>query len=551
MREITIEQIQALKDLPKDVRKKVCRNNFGLFLTYYFPHYIGYKFAPYHYDMVDDWHDLIDGTITELAWIMYRESAKTSFAKMGFCFLICYDIDPYVNADSYDGDNAERFLFDVAFELQTNKRIIEDFGQLYNTKRDPNQITQKQVKNFVTNPKKNADGHILKLGTRVEAYSTGEPVRGRLSGAMRPGFLVLDDFETKKTIKSVATTLAIRDHMQEFKLGLDSKRMRVLYLGNYISEYANVQMLIDRAKVDPMLRLRLIPVHDGVMPAWDDKYAMDDQTAAQTGKVSLEAKKRQMWTPEEGDTDWNAEMLCLPVDDSKAIFKKEMFQPITMAELAKKGIAWTYVTIDTPSAKEGQVDYNDYVGFCINYVTPPKDGKDQWHFKAWREHLGPTGIIDGIVKIIKDLKTQNANLKRIAWEDTAYTRGLETALRAKLKAENITISIHWLKPGGRAKEDRIRTGLLNRYENQMIFHIETDHNECAALENELLRFPNSQHDDCSDATAYQSDIAKAPGTVESQEEIVKSTPNAPFQRIKRSAYEDEIEDIHNPYADIE
>lgn len=547
MREITLEQIQALKDLPKDVRKMVCKNNFGLFLTYYFPHYIGYKFAPYHYEMVDDWHDLIDGTITELAWIMYRESAKTSFAKMGFCYLIAYDVDPYINADSYDGDNAERFLFDVAFELQTNKRIIEDFGQLYNTKRDPNQITQKQVKNFVTNPKKNEDGHITKLGTRVEAYSTGEPVRGRLSGAMRPGFLVLDDFETKKTIKSLATTLAIRDHMQEFKLGLDSKRMRVLYLGNYISEYANVQMLIDRAKVDSMIRVRMIPVHDGITPAWDDKYAMDDQTAVLTGKVSLEAKKRQMWTPEDGDADWYAEMLCQPIDESKAIFHKEMFQPITMQQIAQKGVVWAYVTIDTPSAKEGQVNFNDFVGFCINYVTPNGD----WHFKAWREHLGPSGIIDAMVRIYENLKKANIVLKRMAWEDTAYTRGLETALRAKIKEKQLTLSVHWLKPAGRAKEDRIRTGLLNRYENKMIFHLASDHNECADLENELLRFPNAQHDDCSDASAYQSDIAKTPGMEEKPEEVTQKTPNAPFQRVKRSAYEDEIEDIHNPYAEIE
>lgn len=536
-----------LKELPKAERKLACKINFGLFMAYYFPHYIQTEFAEYHYDMVDDWHDLIDGTITELAWIMYRESAKTSLAKMGFCYLICYDVDPYINADSYDGDNAERFLFDVAFELQTNKRLIQDFGQLYNTKRDPNQITQKQVKNFVTNPKKNEDGHITKLGTRVEAYSTGEPVRGRLSGAMRPGFLVLDDFETKKTIKSLATTLAIRDHMQEFKLGLDSKRMRVLYLGNYISEFANVQMLIDRAKHDPMLRVRLLPVHDGIKPAWDSKYAMTDAEAAITGKVSLEAKRRQMWTPEEGDADWYAEMLCQPIDESKAIFKKEMFKPITLAQIAQKGVTHTYVTIDTPSAKEGQVNFNDFVGFCINYVTPNND----WHFKAWREHLGPSGIIDAIVRIVEDLNKTNANLKRIAWEDTAFTRGLELALRKKLREKNIAISIHWLKPAGRQKEDRIRTGLLNRYESDMIFHIASDKNECADLENELLRFPNSQHDDCSDATAYQQDIAKAPGSDEKVEQEVQKTPNAPYQRIKKSAYEEEVDEIHNPYADIE
>lgn len=547
MKHITLEQIKAVRALSKHERKHVCKNNFALYMAYYFPHYIKYKFADYHYDMVDDWHDLIDGVITELAWFMYRESAKTSLAKIGYTYLIAYDIDPYINVDSFDGDNAERFLFDVTYELQTNKRLIADFGQLYNSKRDPNTITQKQVKNFVTNPKVNAEGFIEKNGIRVEAYSTQEPVRGRLSGEMRPGFLVLDDFETKKTIKSVAATLTIREHMQEFKLGLDSKRMRVLYLGNYISEYANVQMLMDRAKNDPMLRVRLLPVHDGVKPAWDDKYSMTDAEAQITGKVSLEAKKRQMWTPEEGDADWNAEMLCEPVDESKAVFKKEMFQPVTMNQVAAKGVIWAYVTIDTPSAKEGQVSFNDFVGFCINYVSQSND----WHLKAWREHLGPTGIIDAIVKIYRDLSKQNVVIKRMAWEDTAYTRGLETALRAKLRAENIILSIHWLKPGGRAKEDRIRTGLLNRYESKMIYHIASDKNESSDLENELLRFPNAQHDDCSDATAYQSDIAKAPGQIEEVKEEVRKTPNDAYQRTKTGAYDLEDDDIPNPYSDIE
>ena len=91
--------------LPKEDRKFVCRENFALYMVYYFPHYIQTQFAPYHYEMVEDWHDLIDGKITELAWIMYRESAKTSFAKMGFCYLICYGIGNRFHTVKIDNNN--------------------------------------------------------------------------------------------------------------------------------------------------------------------------------------------------------------------------------------------------------------------------------------------------------------------------------------------------------------------------------------------------------------------------------------------------------------
>ena len=59
------------------------------------------------------------------------------------------------------------------------------------------------------------------------------------------------------------------------------------------------------------------------------------------------------------------------------------------------------------------------------------------------------------------------------------------------------------------KEIRIR-GMLPRYESGSIYHLE---GECDDLEGELLRFPNTKHDDTMDSAGYQTQIAYAPKIV--------------------------------------
>lgn len=541
--------MQFLKESSKEARTKATREHFGYFITYYLPHYVRSSFADFHYDMMADVHDLLDFKIRELAWFMFGESAKTSFVKALILYMIAYDIEPYINADAFDTTNSERILFDVVWELQKNARYREDFGEKYNTTRSPDEVTMKRVKDFITNPMKDDDGNITKEGIRVEAHSTQESVRGRVHGAMRPGFVLLDDFETKKTLKSEAVTKQIRTHIQEFKRGLDSQRRRVIYLGNILSEYGNVQSVIERSKHDPELRVRIVPICDGTLlgglytPTWPQRWVMTDEEARETGKVSVEAKKRSMWTPEEGDMDFQAEMLCQPIDETRAIFKRDWFMPITWEALIQKKLA-AYVTLDTPSRKEdGEVSKDgDYVGICINWV----DREGKWHLKSWREKLGPTAIIEKMFNIYHFLIQAGTPPIKMAWEDTAFTRGLEPMLRHEQRMRQIFLPLTWLKHAGRSKEDRIRTGLLYRYETRSVHHLEK---ECKDLENELVRFPSSEHDDTSDATAYQSDIAKPAGIETPRDPRPEPTVNTAYGKVK-PAYEDEIDDIGPQYPDI-
>src|ERR1051325_224424 len=78
---VTRENLRLIRGMDSDNRKRATRNHFGYFLAHYLPTYVQSDFAPFHYDMMGDVHDLVDLRIREVAWFMFGESAKTSFAK--------------------------------------------------------------------------------------------------------------------------------------------------------------------------------------------------------------------------------------------------------------------------------------------------------------------------------------------------------------------------------------------------------------------------------------------------------------------------------------
>lgn len=465
-------------------RRYLCSKEFSLFFAYYFVDYIKYPFAPYHHDFFQDVRDLMSDKIREVAWIAFRESAKTSFAKIFLVWLICHGYKRYINVDSFDKENAERVLFDVVVELQTNKRIKQDYGELYNRKRDPDETTQKRVNNFLTNN-----------GVRVEAHSTQESVRGRLHGHQRPDFLLIDDFETNKTKDSKAYTLQVIRHIDEFKAGLDSTA-KVIYLGNFITEHGSVATLKERAKTDNRLRYRDIPAIDPVsqLPTWPGKYALTDAEALEKGLVSLEDKRRQL-----GSQVFKAEMLNQPIDEETQEFFKKWFKYRKFEEVLLHPVR-KFATIDTAFSKNQE---DDDTGVARNYVTENND----WFIRARKLRINPKGLIDLIFQLHQE------GMEKIGIEETAYLQAIKPFFDEECHKRGVYPYIVPLKHGGIQKETRIR-GLIPRYENGKIWHIE---GECQDLEDQLLRFPKSLHDDVADALAYQLKIAEAPYKREEEE----------------------------------
>lgn len=460
----------------KQERMFLAEHSFGLFCLYYFSNYFKYPLADYHYDLFQDFQDLIENKIRELVWIIYREGGKTTLEKLGLIWIITFKKRLYPNQDAFDKENAERILFDIAFELTNNARYRADFGVLFSKERSINDIKQNRINNFVT-----------ENGIRVEAHSTQESVRGRLHLNQRPDYLALDDFETNKTKTSEAYTKQVRDHITEAMAGLAPNGV-ILYCCNYLSEYGNVQWLIDRAKTDDKIRVRNIPVilADG-RPAWEGKYALTSEEAEKTGKVSIEDKQKQL-----GSLVFSYEMMNTPIDDTMAEFKKEFVQPVTESEVLQK-LTNCYITIDSAVSEKESADYT---GVTINRVSTD----NKWYITTYRLKVNSKDLIDHLFYLHKTY-----NPKLIGLEKTTFTLAIEPFLQDEMRKRQIFFSVTPLDHALKNKETRIR-GLIPRWESKSIFLVGSN----LELLDEMRTFPQGQNDDILDSLAYQLHLAYKP-----------------------------------------
>ena len=473
----------------QEERRYLCEQSFVLFAIYYFKEYFKYKLAPYHYDFNTDIHDLVDGKVREVAWIAFRESAKTTFAKLFVIWLVVYRKRLYINLDSFDKENAERILFDVAFELVNNKRLQHDYGVMFSKERSITDIKQNRINNFVT-----------ENGIRVEAHSTQESIRGRLHLNQRPDCLILDDFETNKTKDSQAYTKQVQDHITEAMAGMATNGF-ILYLGNYISEYGNVAWLLNRAKNDTNIRVRNIPVLIEGKPAWESKYALTDVEAKETGKVSIEDKQRQL-----GSYVFSYEMMNQPIDEAQAEFKKEWFQYAKEDDLKHLNLL-TFIAIDTAVS---QKESADFTGIAINRVS--EQGKR--YITSYKLKINPTELIEHIFYLYDKYKPEILGI-----EETVFLLAIKPFLEDEMRKRNKFITITPLKHGGVKKETRIR-GLIPLFESKSVFFID----ESNDLEQEMRVFPRGQHDDVLDAVCYSEQIAFKPYPPTVFEDFVEEKP---------------------------
>jgi phage terminase large subunit-like protein len=472
---MTPQALQKVIDGTPAERKYLCEQSFGLFAIYYFSEYFKYPLAPYHYDMVQDCHDLLDGKIREVVWLMYRESAKTTFAKLFVLYLICTNKRRYINVDSFDKENSERILFDVAFELSNNNRLRADFGALFVRSKNLEDVKQNRLGNFVT-----------ENGIRVEAHSTQESMRGRLHLNQRPDALILDDFETNKTKDSQAYTRQVQNHISEALAGMSPDAF-VMYLCNYITEYGNVQFLLNRAKNDVRLRVRNVPVMVDRKISWEAKYALTDDEAKETGKVSIEDKQRQL-----GSQVFSYEMMNLPIDESMAEFKRDWIRRADESVLNNQNTN-CFITIDTAVSKK---DSADFTGVTINRITMD----NTWYVKTYRAKFNPTELIDHLFYLHSTYKPTILGI-----EKTVYLMAIRPFLESEMRKRGVFFSIKELEHKGVQKETRIRS-LIPRLENKAMVFI----GDSTAIEEEMRVFPRGVHDDILDSLAYQNQVAYKP-----------------------------------------
>lgn len=271
------------------LRKEICRTRPRFFAQYYFSEYFKYETPDFHFDLYDDCRDLAASTIDEAMWCVFRDGAKTSIAKIAFLvWVICYQKKSYVGWDSYDGDNGESALFDTTVALQTNTKLISDFGHLYYKKPSKNALMEakmKRIKNFITEPSQYGKG------VKIVSITTQESIRGLITGSERLDFVIFDDFENNKTKDSPPVTQKVIAHIQEYRSGMPAGA-GALYLCNYLSDSGSVASIMENLRDNPRARVRFVPVKDeqGNI-AWPAKFVETREEAIEINKTIEDPKK--------------------------------------------------------------------------------------------------------------------------------------------------------------------------------------------------------------------------------------------------------------------
>lgn len=289
-----------------DERKFICENRIDLFALTYFSEFFQYPMAPFHGGFFKDLRAFEKNEIEEALWMGFKECAKTSDAKIGLAHMILYRKKKYALYGAYDKDNSEAALFDVVVQLQTNPKILHDFGSIYNESRSDDEKKLKKVTSFIT-----------ATNIKVEAISTGESVRGKVFNTNRPDFYIYDDIENSKTRESAKITRKIIAHLDEARSGL-GKGGSILYLGNYITESGVVNHLMEEISKNPRGVVRNIPAITNGKPSWPGKYVLKDIELLQSPeKISLESKRRSV-----GENTWREDYMNDPAGVAEPFFDR-------------------------------------------------------------------------------------------------------------------------------------------------------------------------------------------------------------------------------------
>lgn len=509
-----LEELLTRLSKNKEERVFACSESVWLFSLIYFTKYHHFPMPYFHGGMYED---LLFDDIIGALWIMFRESAKTSLAKIKIIHNIVYKKKMFNIWTSYDQLKAEGNLFDVALELQTNKNLIADFGQLfYEQKLTERKSTRKSMGEFVT-----------ANNIKVKAYSTGQSPRGEVFGEYRPDFIVLDDIETLKTIVSEPRTKQVIDYVDELFSGL-SGSANTLILANRLTNSGSVAYIENKIKNDPKWKVRDVKVIEDNKLTWPDKYAVSDKEADEFNqgiedsnkkKVSLETKRRLL-----GETVYNREMMNTPLTEDEREIKWAWLQKTFNPELIKDKLVNRYATIDVADTKEREIRKSKGIPDYTGIIVADWDIENNWYIQyAKRERINLPELIDKIFWVWETFKPIKIGVEKKSFEDQ-----VKPYISLKSEETGIYPIVQELEHGGVRKEDRIRGALQGRLESGKVSFSDKPTDDTDGLKQELYDFPKAEFDDLSDALAYINQIGVRP--------IIKDNPEM-MTELQREFFE--------------
>lgn len=200
-----VKRIARLKEKPEDA------------FVYYYPKFSYAEPAPFHKKATtrifqhNEWYEV-------RSWS--RELAKDTRTMFEVLHLALTGKIRYVLMVSNSYDNAEAFLEPYRAQLDTNPRIINDYG------------VQEKIGKW------NAGDFTTRNGVRFRAIGAGQNPRGTRNEEARPDVIIITDIDTDEDVRNKETINKRWDWIEKALIGTRSisKPTRIIFLGNIIAK---------------------------------------------------------------------------------------------------------------------------------------------------------------------------------------------------------------------------------------------------------------------------------------------------------------------------
>ncbi|MGV8814754.1 MAG: hypothetical protein ACOH2D_11660 [Gelidibacter sp.] len=428
-----------LNETPAEKQKRIANleANPKQWEKYYFPNYCTSDFAPFHIKFTNriiknpEYYDVI-------SWA--RELAKSVSIMMVVLYLVLTLRKSNVLLVSNNLDNAKRLLLPYKAILESNNRIINDYG------------IQQSIGNW------EAAEFITKKGATFRALGAGQSPRGTRNDAKRPDVILIDDIDTDEECRNPDRITDKIKWIEEALYPTRSTSVPLLWLaaGNIIAKYCCITEMAKKADNHDIINIR---DKDGksTWPAKNTEELIDRVLS----KISWSAQQKEYFNNpiSEGDT-----------------FKDLIYDKVPLLRTCDQVVIYA-----DPSTSNKDRGRNKQASHKSVVVVGSK-GRKRYLYKCWVEQTSNAKFVDWLYESYLWVKEQKVDTVRVSIENNSlqnphYEQVILPLIYQKAATYGFTLPI---TPDTRKKPDkffRIEGTLepLNRLGN-LIFNIKEKEN---------------------------------------------------------------------------
>jgi len=352
--------------------------------------------------------------------------------------------------------------------------------------------------------------------SRMDFMGAGMSMRGRRWHGTRPQLVLIDDLENDEAVRSKMRRGYLKDWLLKVVVPALDIAGQIFYIGTILHEEALLNKAVhNKEEFAGWLTFfyqAIITDKDGERSVWPERWPLDHLHAV---------RDDPQYKGYMGVNTFNQEMQNQPLDDRNAIIKRDWVDPQAyellplldkysrdgdtprqaLRRFLRRHIAIISQAVDPAISEKTTADYWAEATIGITKSCPICEGHPSGHIiqlDMVRMREGdPTKQVDMIFDQHEKWDPDQIRIEVVAFQQALYRlarkRGLETGTRPPFKP---------FKPD----KDKTRRAIVHSAQfSGGIVHLRKDHPLYQDFRDEILQFPQGEHDDMFDAYMAAAD----------------------------------------------